>query len=386
MLDIGHLWPWACNKPVHICTSALEVQPITRIISADATTNALLCMASSKTHLLSCCTSIGAFSTRTDQKTVPAVLLGGKGGGGLQYFLAGFGGHALKLSLRPKHTHFPFWKEQRTNEFIEQRTGFVLQMLKGGSVVLGSDQNSTEQLQFDMDEHTAVLYVSCAVWFNKQNSADAVGNVRQETSRSIFCSRPVFDLFVHFPLWLFRENGATVIIQQADGDMVIAEDSLEQSTDADAPLQIATGGSVQVVSTGEEQVCEMITTLAWDFCVRVVLSERKTIQWWREGEIKMWFGDRAVIFLRLMPDNRVWVQTDSSNSSLLLSNNVTVNHRLTSRPVDPYDMSQHPVVRFVLPCCAQVSGRSNSPVASTTLRIRFLHKNAFSFGKIGFDL
>ena len=57
-------------------------------------------------------------------------------------------------------------------------------------------------------------------------------------------------LFKHF-----REDGTTVIIQQADGgEMVIAEESLEQSIESDTPLQIATDGTVQVVSTEGEEV------------------------------------------------------------------------------------------------------------------------------------
>ena len=36
--------------------------------------------------------------------------------------------------------------------------------------------------------------------------------------------------------------------------MVIAEDTLEQSIESDTPLQIATDGTVQVVSAEEEQV------------------------------------------------------------------------------------------------------------------------------------
>ena len=52
-----------------------------------------------------------------------------------------------------------------------------------------------------------------------------------------------------------REDGTTVIIQQAEGgEMVIAENTLEQSIESDTPLQIATDGTVQVVSTEEEQV------------------------------------------------------------------------------------------------------------------------------------
>ena len=60
-----------------------------------------------------------------------------------------------------------------------------------------------------------------------------------------------FYVHVHF----FREDGTTVIIQQAEGgEMVIAEDTLEQSIESDTPLHIATDGTVQVVSTEEEQV------------------------------------------------------------------------------------------------------------------------------------
>ena len=36
--------------------------------------------------------------------------------------------------------------------------------------------------------------------------------------------------------------------------MVIAEDTLEQSIESDTPLHIATDGTVQIVSTEEEQV------------------------------------------------------------------------------------------------------------------------------------
>ena len=61
----------------------------------------------------------------------------------------------------------------------------------------------------------------------------------------------VITFYVH----IFREDGTTVIIQQAEGgEMVIAEDTLEQSIESDTPLQIATDGTVQVVSAEDEQV------------------------------------------------------------------------------------------------------------------------------------
>ena len=62
-------------------------------------------------------------------------------------------------------------------------------------------------------------------------------------------------MFEEILFTICREDGTTVIIQQAEGgEMVIAEDTLEQSIESDTPLHIATDGTVQVVSTEEEQV------------------------------------------------------------------------------------------------------------------------------------